>query len=203
MNDIIIRVARADDASAIQKIYEPYVLNTAITFEYDVPTEDEFKNRIKVTLEKYPYIVAIKAGEVIGYAYAGVFKGRRAYDLSVEMSVYVSENERGGGVGRKLYDALEKILKMQNVINVNACIAYTEKEDEYLKNGSTYFHEKMGYKLVGRFHKCAYKFSKWYDMIWMEKFIGAHTDNPKDFVPFSKLDKNMISLQCQTISKNI
>ena len=84
-----IRIATPEDAFAIQNIYRYYVDNTAITFELEVPSVKEFQERITKTLERYPYLVAEEEGEVIAYAYAGIFYDRRAYDWSAEMSVYV------------------------------------------------------------------------------------------------------------------
>lgn len=176
-----VRMAKVEDAKDLLNIYEYYVTNTSITFEYDVPTIDEFKNRIETTLKRYPYIVAEENGKIYGYAYAGAFKGRRAYDWSVETSIYVQYGNSSKGVGTLLYNELERLLKMQNIINVNACITYpNEKSQE--------FHKKFGYKTVAHFTKCGYKFNKWHDMIWMEKFINEHTDNPKEVIPFSKLN---------------
>ncbi len=172
-----IRVATKQDAKALLDIYSTYVDNTAITFEYTVPTLEEFAERISVTLQKYPYLVAEHNGVIIGYAYANAFKTRAAYDWSVETTIYMNKDYQSMGVGKLLYDRLEEILAKQGILNLNACIAYAEIEDEYLTKGSVSFHEKLGYKLVGRFHKSGYKFNRWYDMIWMEKHIGSHEEN--------------------------
>ena len=91
MENMIIRTATANDAEAILNIYAYYVENTAITFEYDVPTLEEFTQRIENTLKKYPYLVAEKDGEILGYAYAGVFKDRAAYDWSAETTIYLKD----------------------------------------------------------------------------------------------------------------
>ena len=96
-----IRIATPEDAFAIQNIYRYYVDNTAITFELEVPSVKEFRERITKTLERYPYLVAEEEGEVIAYAYAGIFYDRRAYDWSAEMSVYVQRGIHGKGVGMK------------------------------------------------------------------------------------------------------
>ncbi len=178
MNNIIIREAVPDDAEALLKIYAPYVRETAITFEYDVPTVSEFKNRITKTLKKYPYLVAVLDNEIVGYAYAGTFKDRAAYDYSVETTVYVDKNRKKSGIGKALYLALEKALAAKNIINLYACIAYPEKNDNYLTKNSVEFHEHLGYTLVGRFHKCGYKFVNWYDMVWMEKLLAPHPVTP-------------------------
>ena len=181
MNEIIIRTVVPDDARELLKIYEYYVLHTAITFEYDVPTVPEFRRRIEKTLEKYPYIVAMKNDKILGYAYAGTFINRRAYDWSAEMTVYVAHDIRKNGVGGQLYRTLEDMLKKMGILNLYACIAYTQTEDKYLTNNSTQFHQHLGFQTVGRFTKCGYKFGRWYDMIWMEKIIGEH-ENFTDMV---------------------
>lgn len=187
-NNIQIRIASADDAKALLEIYTPYVEKTAITFEYDIPTLQEFENRINRTLKNYPYLVAEQNGELLGYAYTGPFVGRAAYGWSAEVSIYLKETKRKMGIGRRLYDALEQISKAQNILNLNACIGYTETEDEHLTNNSMEFHAHMGYTLVGRFHNSGYKFGRWYDMIWMEKLIGEHSDTPLPVIAFPALE---------------
>ena len=173
-----IRKATENDAEALLKIYAPYVEHTAITFEYEVPSVEEFRSRIRHTLEKYPYLVAEEDGE-LGYAYVGPFHDRPAYDWAVETSIYVDELRKHKGIGGKLHDALEQALKTQGILNMNACIAYPPKEDEYLDKNSVEFHHHMGYRLVGEFYKCGYKFHRWYNMVWMEKLIGEHLSNQK------------------------
>lgn len=174
MEKIIIRSAKPEDAQRLLDIYSFYVSNTAISFEYAVPSVEEFRSRIQNTLKKYPYLVLEDEGEIKGYAYAGPFKTREAYKYSVENTIYLKTGESKKGYGRILLTALERELSERGFTNANACIAYTEKEDEYLNNNSMNFHAHMGYSLVGTFHKCAYKFGRWYDMIWMEKFVGEH-----------------------------
>ena len=173
-NKIIIRTASAADAPALLKIYRPYVENTAITFEYDVPSTEEFASRIQHTLRKYPYLVAEEKGTLLGYAYAGPFHERPAYDWAVETSIYVKQDKKGQRIGRALYNALEVQLRRQNIVNVNACIASPAIEDAHLTRDSILFHEKLGYQMVGEFHQCGYKFDTWYNMVWMEKLIGKH-----------------------------
>lgn len=185
--DIAIRVVTPDDAAALVGIYEYYVLNTAITFEYDVPSVEEFRGRIVKTLAKYPYIAAEKDGELLGYAYTSAFVSRAAYDHSNETSIYVRSDLQKMGIGRRLYAALEDISRLQNIINMNACIGYPIVEDEYLTKNSAEFHAHLGYRMVGEFYKCGYKFGRWYNMVWMEKMLGEHPDVPGDLVPFPAL----------------
>lgn len=186
MENIDIRVASPDDAEKLLAIYAPYVEKTAISFEYDVPTMAEFRKRIEHTLEKYPYLVAEGETGIVGYAYTGPFKGRAAYSHSAEISIYIEQNCRRSGVGKKLYEAIEKISAAQNITNLYACIGYPEVEDEHLTRNSVGFHEHLGYKLVGHFKKCGRKFDTWYDMVWMEKIIGEHDGAIKSFKPFGQ-----------------
>lgn len=182
-----IRVANVLDAKEILSIYKPYVKQTAITFEYEVPALEEFSGRIENTLKKYPYLVAVSDREIVGYAYVSPFKTRAAYDWAVETSIYVKMEKRGNGIGKRLYDELEKILKKMGILNMNACIAYTDHEDEHLTNKSVSFHESLGYQMVGKFHDCGYKFNTWYHMVWMEKMIGDHVVPQQNVVWFPEL----------------
>ncbi len=175
--NVVIRVAAVEDAEKLLQIYAPYVINTAITFEYEVPTVQEFRKRICHILKRYPYLVAEKNGELLGFAYASAFHERAAYDWAVETSIYICMNRRKMGIGRKLHDCLEKLLKEQGILNLNACIAYPRSEDEYLTKNSVEFHTHLGYRLVGEFYQCGYKFNRWYNMVWMEKQIGEHVSN--------------------------
>ena len=186
-HDVTIRTASAKDAAAILEIYRPYVEKTAISFEYEVPTLEEFTGRIRHVLEKYPYLVAEKDGRIVGYAYAGVFIPRRAYDWSVELSIYVDRNLRNAGVGGKLYGAMGAILKEQGVLNMNACIGYPEKEDEYLTKNSAEFHAHLGFRMAGLFHDSGCKFGRWYHMVWMEKLIGEHRENQPPVKSFDEV----------------
>ena len=185
-----IRVASAEDAKSIQGIYAPYVKNTAITFEYDVPCVDDFRQRITNTLVEYPYLVAVEQERIVGYAYASSFHSRAAYRHSAEVSIYLNEDWHKKGVGKQLYQELENRLIQQNVFVLYACVAATEREgDENLTDASICFHKKMGYTIVGKHNLCGYKFNKWYSVIWMEKLIADRTDRPDTFVPFSKLSR--------------
>lgn len=177
-----IRFAKETDAAELLAIYAPYVKNTAITFEYDVPSVEEFAQRIRSVSSRYPYIAAELDGEIIGYAYASAFHTRAAYDWSVEMSIYLKQEKRRFGIGGKLYDIMEAMLRKQGFLNLNACIAYSDIEDETLTKASVRFHEKRGFSIIGRFSKCGYKFNRWYDMVWMEKHIGEHTTPPPNII---------------------
>lgn len=175
-----IRVATPEDAPALVEIYAPYVQNTAITFEYEVPKADEFSDRILHTLEKYPYLVAAEKNCILGYAYASAFKARAAYSWSVETSLYVREDLRHQGLGSALHKALEEQLRRQHVCNLCACITYPNP-------ASIAFHERHGYRLTAHFHCSGFKLGAWHDMVWMERELCPHTIPPLPFIPFSQL----------------
>jgi Sortase and related acyltransferases len=185
--NVSVRMATEADAEEILKVYSPYVTETAITFEYDIPSVAEFSRRIKDTLQMYPYIVTLEDKRIVGYAYASAFKERAAYNWAVETTVYLKQDCRGKGLGKKLYLTLEDILKHQNIINLNACIAYTSVDDAHLDNTSVAFHEHLGYSKVAHFTKCGYKFGTWYDMIWMEKMLGEHPDAPDPVISITEI----------------
>lgn len=186
--DLFIRTATPDDADALLSIYAPYVTDTAISFEYTVPTACEFRERIRHTLLRYPYLVIGRGDALLGYAYTGPFHARAAYDWAVETSIYLRRDQTGRGIGKCLYQALEDVSRAQHVLNLNACIACTKQEDERLSNNSRDFHAHIGYRPVGVFRQCGYKFDTWYDMIWMEKHIGSHKIPPEPFIPFPALN---------------
>ncbi len=185
--NIRIRTAKIEDARELLEIYAPYVENTAITFEYDVPSPEEFQQRIRRTLKKYPFLVAEQEGEPAGYVYAGPLKERAAYNWAVETTIYIRQDKRGEGIGKILYETLEAVLKEQGILNLYACIAYPEQEDEYLTKDSVKFHEHLGYKIIGKFQNCGYKFHKWYHMVWMEKEIGVHLEEQPEVRSFEKI----------------
>ncbi|HEM3167697.1 TPA: N-acetyltransferase [Streptococcus suis 92-1400] len=168
---IDIRSARIEDAADLVTIYAPYVEKTAITFETQVPTVEAFASRIEKTLEKFPYLVAVEEGKVVGYAYASTYYARAAYDWTVELSVYVSREVRGKGIGSLLYAALEEELTVRGFKNFLACIALPNP-------ASIALHEKRGYEQVAHFKKVGYKFDTWHDIVWLQKsLIGKQNED--------------------------
>lgn len=192
---VTIRRASASDYPRLLEIYTPYVEKTAVTFDYVAPTGEEFSAKLDHLAQRYPVLVAEdRLSRPVGFAYASQFKDKAAYDWAVETTIYLHEDERGRGVGRQLYGALERALSAQGVLNLNACIAIpaTGSVDEHLTLDSVRFHEALGYRLVGEFRQCGYKFDRWYSMVWMEKFLGSHFDGaahaPAPFVPFPQVE---------------
>ena len=167
-----IRLAKRSDAAALLAIYAPYVENTAITFEYEVPTIEDFANLIEKTLGKHPYLVAEEDGLILGYAYASTYYARAAYDWAVELSVYVSQDARGKRVGSKLYDELEGLLDQMGYMHFLACISLPNED-------SLAFHAKRGYQQVAHFPKIGYKFERWHDIVWLQKSLDKQARSIK------------------------
>lgn len=185
---VTVRNATLSDAARLLEIYDYYVKNTAITFEYETPSLEEFTGRMKTVMARYPYLVILRDGEIEGYAYAGAFRVRRAYDWSCEVSVYLHHAARKCGMGRMLYEVLEAELKKMGIRNLYACIGYpTTEDDGYLTTNSADFHAHLGYTEVGRFHRCGYKHGRWYHMIYMEKVIGEHGEAVAEVCPYPAL----------------
>ena len=106
--------------------------------------------------------------------------------------ICVDEACRGQGVGKALYAALERISKAQNITNLYACIGVPVRADEHLTDNSADFHAHMGYRLVGRFAGCGWKFGRRYDMVWMEKRLAAPDEQPAPLIPFPELEQRSL-----------
>lgn len=179
------RLANADDAKDLLSIYAYYVEKTDITFEYEIPSVAEFTQRIQNIMAKFPYVVAMIDNKIVGYAYVSTFRSRAAYNWDVETSIYLAKNFCGQKIGEKLYSLLEEIVQLQNITNLIASITYPNPQ-------SIAFHEKLGYKKIAHFTRCGYKAGKWCDMIFMEKFINAHTVPAKEIIYLPKLNKELV-----------
>ena len=184
---IRVRAAVPADAAALLAIYRPYVEKTAISFEWEAPTEAVFRGRVEKTLKQYPYLAAERGGEILGYAYCGAFVPRAAYDWTAETTIYLREDQHGRGLGRRLYTALENVAKAQGYRTLYACVGVPAVEDAYLTFNSESFHRHLGYDVVGTFRGCGYKFGVWYDMVWMEKRLGEPQGDPGAPIPFPEL----------------
>ena len=170
MNTMIkIREATAEDAARLVEIYSYYVLNTAVSFEYEVPSVEEFTERMRNVMKKYPYLVAVKDDYIVGYVYAGTYSARDAYSWTVANSIYVDKDYRRQGIGALMYGELEKRLKDLGIVNMLAGSAFCETEDEYLSHDSYEFHKHMGYEKVAQLKGIGKKFDRWYDLLWMQK----------------------------------
>lgn len=169
----MIRIATQADVPAILAIYKPYVEDTTITFEYTVPSPEEFMERFRTITRDFPWLVWEEEGEILGYAYACRPFERSAYAWCAEPSIYLKPSAQGRGIGRKLYTALEQLLKIQGYRVLLALITGENMP-------SLRFHEKLGYSVVGTLKDCGFKFGRWLNVFWMEKRFEI-VQNPMDF----------------------
>lgn len=176
----MIRFAAPDDAAALLAIYAPYI-GTSVTFEYAVPTLEDFRGRIETISRDYPYLVWEEDGVILGYAYAHRHMERAAYQWNAELSVYLDENACGRGLGTKLYAALIELLKLQGIRNVFGCVTLPNERSEAL-------HRAMGFELVGKYSMAGYKNDRWRDVGWFQKQIAAYDDHPAPLVRFCDID---------------
>ena len=159
-----IRSAGVKDAAAIQAIYAPIVERTAISFEDAPPAAAEIARRIVRTLEAYPYLVAERDGQLLGFAYAGPHRARPAYRHSVDVTAYVAEAARRQGVGKALYDALLAALADAGYHAAFAGIALPNPASEAL-------HKAVGFEPVGIYREVGFKFDRWHDVAWWQRLL--------------------------------
>ena len=169
----MIRIACEADVPAILSIYAPYVQDTTVSFEYTPPTEEEFLTRFRKITQDFPWLVWEEDGEVLGYTYACRPFERAAYSWCAEPSIYLKPAAHGHGIGRKLYQALEKLLEMQGYRVLLALIT-----GENL--ASVGFHEHLGYEIVGELKSVGFKFERWLGVFWMEKTLNF-VENSSDY----------------------
>lgn len=169
----MIRIATEKDIPQILAIYGPYVEDTTVSFEYTVPSEEAFLERFRGITAQFPWLVWEEEGKVLGYAYGSPPYARAAYGWCAEPSIYLRPRARGRGIGRKLYTALETLLEEQGY---QVSLALITGEN----GASAAFHEKLGYALCGRLHRCGFKLGKWLDVVWMEKRLNT-VHNPECF----------------------
>lgn len=181
----MIRVATPRDAAEVHRIYAPIVRDTAISFELEVPPPDEIEARIRKTLAQFPWLVDERGGALAGYAYASRHRERRAYQWSVDVSCYVDEAWRGRGVGRGLYTALLRILRLQGFQSAFAGIALPNA-------GSIALHEAVGFERVGVYREVGFKLGEWRDTGWWQCRLGDAVPRPDAPRPFSALGARVL-----------
>lgn len=175
----MIRAATIKDVPQILDIYAPYILGTAITFEYEVPSLEAFEQRFLDITAFHPWLVWEEDGEILGYAYAEKPFIRAAYQWAADLAIYLRPEAQGNGIGRKLYEAVEDIIRRQGY---HLCYGVVTSANEK----SCAFHEAMGYVRQAEFPDCGAKFGTWYGTIWYEKRLreGVPTAPP---IPYTAL----------------
>ena len=180
----MIRFALPSDAEALLAIYAQYI-QTSITFEYDLPSPDEFRTRIRDISRFYPYLVWEEDGHVLGYAYAHRYRERAAYQWGAELSVYVDEAAHGRGLGTKLYRALMALLALQGLRTVYGVVTQPNEKSDRL-------HGSLGFSLAGTVHGAGFKAGLWHDVATYEKSIGDFGASPAPPKSIRELDPETV-----------
>ena len=162
------------------------------SFFHEVPSVEEFTERIKNISAHYPYIVCEHEGRLLGYVYAHPYIQRAAYQWGAEVTIYLTPEGQGRGLGKVMYAALENILRLQGVVVTYACITASNHH-------SVKMHEACGYKIIGTFNNTGFKHGHWLDMVWMEKLLREHPQTPHPVIPFSELSREALRKSGLTI----
>lgn len=183
---VTIRTATAADAAAILKIYTPFVLTTAISFETAVPLQKDMEGRIEKCLQKFPWMICEVDNSIAVYVYGSVHREREAYQWTCESSIYMDEEFRGKGLGILLYQTLFKLLKQQGFVNVYGGITLPN-------NASIKLHEKCGFVHFATYDNVGYKFGSWHKVGWWRLLLNEYHPKPSPPLPFSQLDPDKIA----------
>ena len=194
MQELTIRLATPGDAKEILDIYAPYIRETSLTFEIDVPILDEFRKRIAAYLENWPWLVAVVDGQVAGYAYASRYRERAGYQWCVECSVYIHDHFLRSGIGARLYSCLFELLTLQGYRNVYAVINLPNER-------SVKFHERMGFEWFASYENVGYKLGQWKTVGWWQLRINEYSHEPDAPIKFSRLNPGMVDEQLKKSSK--
>lgn len=177
---IDIRLAETNDTTAIADIYRPFVEDGWASFESIAPKPADIANRISQAGAYYPWLVAVRENDVLGYAYASQHRSREAYRTSVDTTVYCADNARGQGVGTKLYSKLLDVLTQQNYVSAYAGIALPNE-------GSIALHSKVGFSLIGTYPNVGFKQGAWRDTQWWHRPLAEPCKPPLPISTYSNL----------------
>ena len=181
----LIRLVIPEDAAGILEIYAPYISNTSFTFETEVPSVEEFAERIRTYLINWPWLVCEIDGKIAGYAYATKHRERTAYQWCVETSIYIHDDFQKAGIGKALYIALFEILKKQQFNNIYAVINLPNDK-------SVTFHERCGFEHFATYEKVGYKLGKWKNVGWWKLSVNEYGDEPAAPIKLSQLDTSFL-----------
>src|SRR5579862_1366834 len=173
MNDVSLRTATSADIAAITRIYAHAVAYGTASFELEPPDEAEMARRQQALLARnFPYIVAELAGAVVGYAYAGPYRDRRAYDWSVEDSIYVAPEFHRKGIGRLL---LTRLIAESERLDFRQMLGVI---GDSVNTASIAVHAAVGFRLIGTFQSIGFKHGRWLDTVLMQLPLGASDTTP-------------------------
>ncbi len=188
----MLRIATEADIPAMLEIYAPYILTTTYSFEYTVPSEEEFLARFRHHTAQFPWLVWEEGGEILGYAYGSAPFERAAYAWCAESSVYLRPQAQGRGIGKRLYAALEKIMTLQGYRVLYALIT-SENEN------SLGFHAHCGFTLRADFCNCGFKFGRWLGVLWYEKLLNpveTSSKMPESWLSIGRDVQNFANILC-------
>lgn len=185
MTDVIVRFVDINDAESLLKIYAPYVLATKISCECEVPSIEEFKNRIEKISAKFPYVVIEIDGEIVGYSYSSLHKERAGYRWDGDATIYVSQKYHRNKIGTALYDCMLELTKLMGFYNMYAVVTASNE-------ASVKFHKAFGFTEMGTYKNTAYKLGEWFDIMVLEKTLNEYEDEPEETKSIKEIDKDGI-----------
>ena len=188
---VCVRAAAPEDAEQLLEIYTPFVISedsslSNVSFELAVPDVEEFRQRIQDISKQFPYLVGEVNGQILGYVYCHPYRERLAYQWAVEVTIYLAPAGQGKGLGRLLYETMEKLLCLQGVTMAYSCI--TVGNDHSIK-----MHEALGYRLIGTFTNSGYKNGQWLDTVWLEKQLQPCPKQPDNIKSWWELDPDAVA----------
>lgn len=179
-----LRFATQEDIPALLAIYQQYI-STTITFEYTLPSREEFSRRVAGISVIYPYLVVEREGEVLGYAYAHRIAERAAFSWGAELSIYLHPDLSGRRVGKRLYQILIELLRLQGVRTVYGLVSSPNPASEGL-------HRSLGFELMGVQRRAGYKNGRWIDLLWFEKAIASYGPDPAPLIGLRDLPEGQV-----------
>ena len=188
---VCVRAAAPEDAEQLLEIYTPFVISedsslSNVSFELAAPDVEEFRQRIQDISKQFPYLVGEVNGQILGYVYCHPYRERLAYQWAVEVTIYLAPAGQGKGLGRLLYETMEKLLCLQGVTMAYSCI--TVGNDHSIK-----MHEALGYRLIGTFSKSGCKNGQWLDTVWLEKQLQPCPKQPDNIKSWGELDPDAVA----------
>ena len=188
---VCVRAAAPEDAEQLLETYTPFVISedsslSNVSFELAAPDVEEFRQRIQDSSKQFPYLVGEVNGQILGYVYCHPYRERLAYQWAVEVTIYLAPAGQGKGLGRLLYETMEKLLCLQGVTMAYSCI--TVGNDHSIK-----MHEALGYRLIGTFTNSGYKNGQWLDTVWLEKQLQPCPKQPDNIKSWWELDPDAVA----------
>ncbi|HEU4472935.1 MAG TPA: GNAT family N-acetyltransferase [Flavisolibacter sp.] len=179
-----LRMATVSDAREILDIYAPYILDSAFTFENELPPLEQFAGRIETCTKKFPWIVCEIDGTIAGYVYASPHRDRDAYQWTCECSVYVHSGFHGKGLARELYSILFSMLKVQGLRSVYAGITLPNEP-------SVRLHESCGFEWFVTYDNVGYKLGSWHKVGWWRLQLNDFDLQPSPPLKLPDLDPGL------------